>query len=239
MAKKPKIDKSRAQHSWDLEVLEGLHPAGCLNRHVSAYQANDPCSHRWQAFEKALASRRYNWPSDAKGPRKPGAWDIGRDKDNFKLSSRKPYGHEAHHIVPNSELRNAIGDVATEDPDAWIIVLLIRMGLLMEEYNLNDKLNMVILPINRRHGAVLNLPCHRETGKWHHSKYSAHVGRDLKKIFAPMKQKKKNHDDPPSYEEAREKIETLSKDLYPQIIRSDAKYLDDVKLKKTKGGSPP
>jgi len=229
---KPKIDKSRQQHSWDLVLMPDLHPGGCLNRHISEYAQGNTCSHRWQAFEKAIASRRYLWPAGEKGPRKGASWSISRTGDNFKKSSGKPFGHEAHHVVPNSELRNAIGDMANENPEAFIITLLIRMGLLDEKYNLNDKLNMIILPLGRRHAKVLGLPRHRETGKWHHSAYSKHVRSRLDKIFSPMKPKVLDHNsDPPDYEDCRQQIEDISTDLYPKILASKATSLDKMSLK--------
>jgi hypothetical protein len=227
MAKKPKIDKSRQQHSWDLILMPELHPGGCLNRHVSEYADGNTCSHRWQAFEKALASRRYHWPEGERGPRKGANWSISRAGDNFKLSSGKPFPHEAHHIVPNSELRNAIGDMATAQAESFIIILLIRMGLMAEEYNLNDKLNMIVLPLGRRHGKVLGLPRHRETGKWHHNAYSDRIRDRLDKIFGPMKPKVLDHNsDPPDYEDCRDRIEKISTDVYPQILTCKAASLD-------------
>jgi hypothetical protein len=231
MAKKPRIDKSRQQHSWDLLLLEGLHPGGCLNRHVSEYAEGNPCSHRWQAFKKALAesgkSKKYLWPAGEKGPRRGADWSVSAAGANFKRESGRPFGHESHHIVPNSELRNAIGDFGTDDPDAFIIRLLIRMGLLMEEYNLHDELNMIILPLGPRHAKVLGLPRHRETNEWHHSAYSSHVRKRLDKILAPMKPKVLDHNsDPPDYEDCKQQIEDISTDLYPKILTSKAKTLD-------------
>lgn len=224
---KPRIDKSRQQHSWDLVLMPELHPDGCLNRHVSTYNEGNTCSHRWQAFEKAIKSGRYRWPAGERGPRKGADWSISRTGANYKEKASKPIGHEAHHIVPNSELRNAIGDLGTEDPEAFIVVLLVRMGLLDEKYNLNDKLNMVILPLRARHAKVLGLPRHRETGKWHHGAYSRHVRTKLDKIFAPMKVKVLNHDsDPPDYSACRARIEKISTDLYADILSCKATSLD-------------
>jgi A nuclease family of the HNH/ENDO VII superfamily with conserved AHH len=71
--------------------------------------------------------------------------------------------HEAHHMVPNSELRGPIEDVGKDTPLEADLIRLIRGGLLNEGYNLNDKLNMIILPMCLPASKALGLPTHRKT----------------------------------------------------------------------------
>jgi hypothetical protein len=58
---------SDAQHTWDVKNLPGKHFSeggnGCLNRH-QPYKENDPCSHQWQGYQRALSDPKlYNWPA--------------------------------------------------------------------------------------------------------------------------------------------------------------------------------
>jgi len=164
---------SEKQHQIDLDdklphIEAGSSSGGaCLNRHCGKTPKegeNNSCSHRWQAYLKMSEnSELYNWPkyealstrrsritsNSAWGLRslkqpQEGDWDV---KDsNFWEQNYKPYWHEAHHIVPNSVLRNAIIDSVDGNEQ---LVKLIRRGLLEEKYNLNKKNNMVMLPLEK------------------------------------------------------------------------------------------
>ena len=89
---------------------------------------------------------------------KPGQWDLGFAQ-NFQ-HYLKPYWHNAHHIIPNSTLSKAILDSVKDDDDGAELAMMIKGGLLMGTYNLNDQINMVILPMDKQVGDVLNLPRH-------------------------------------------------------------------------------
>ena len=82
-------------------------------------------------------------------------WDLGKGQ-NFDHFA-KPYWHNAHHIVPNRALASAITDAASDAKDSRLINL-IKAGLMKAKYNLNDKINMVILPMERIVAAALALP---------------------------------------------------------------------------------
>ena len=166
------------------EDLEKLHAQGrCLTRHQQRTQGHK-CSHQWQAKVRAEGADRglYEHPKyhslcgqgrwrtaaqqAASGryfPRgygilrnrpKCGDWDPGGQ--NFEHFIR-PYWHNAHHIVPNRALDNAIQVAGEEDAR---IPNLIKAGLLKADYNLNDELNMIILPMERLIAATLGLPRH-------------------------------------------------------------------------------
>jgi hypothetical protein len=51
---------AKGKHSFDEDILNkhvqtgGIDGGKCLNRHISPYQENNSCSHRWQAYKRAL-----------------------------------------------------------------------------------------------------------------------------------------------------------------------------------------
>jgi hypothetical protein len=229
-------------HSWSAENDDAKHGPGCLNRHVSWYAKSNPCSHRGQAHQKAEAEggpgprNKYSWPPLAPGgPAVPGAWDFG-GKDNFKRSSRTPWWHEAHHIVPHAELRDAMDRVGAGFSNQVAIVAKVRGGLRKEGYNLNDKINMVILPVKEHQSNVLGLPLHRKTEKhMSHDEYSDMVELKLNPIFAVMKASPDQCKKAPPYVAVRQKLEELSSDVYKEIMTTKAPALDFMVGKKPSG----
>jgi hypothetical protein len=236
------------------------HPdGGCLSRHVGKSPKdgeNNPCSHRWQAYEKMKDTRDlYNWrkyeslaqtaqnPSpppigtarttassgnrfpkyyrDFLDPPKANAWDV--TGDNFKVRCYDPYWHEAHHVVPNSTLANAISAV-----DDGKYTYTIQFGLAKEKYNLNDKLNMVMLPMDKPVAAALKLPRHRQTAVMRsHQAYSKKVASELDKILSPLAAQLAEHEER-DYKSVKGDIERLSKRLFDAIVTSEAGALDDM-----------
>lgn len=249
---------SEKQHAKDIEQFEDLHAKGgaCLNRHVSAFEQGNTCSHRWQAFQDATAhSSLYNdkfspggriktsaWLSSGKlfppwykqtltPPKDGSAWNVG-EGSNFKEKCYIPYWHNAHHMVPNGELRGAIAACGKGLSSPSKVVWLVREGLLKAKYNLNDKTNMIILPMDRAIGRVLELPVHLSTVTARsHGAYSKNVRDELDRRFAQTKQKLKKHEPerPPNLDVLRKKIERLSEHLHGAIERagkSGVKHLD-------------
>jgi hypothetical protein len=212
---------------------------------------NNSCSHRWQAYVhmKADADELYNWPrykslaerasriptakvngypqyylSSLKPPSKPSANDPGWDVrgDNFRDRCYDPYWHEAHHVVPNSELRNAIADCGDE------LVTMIRRGLLRETYNLNFQNNMVMLPLDRVVAKGMALPRHRKTATLRsHKAYSKHIKTRLDEIFSRLAQKLEHHQ-PRKYSSVKRSIEDMSRAMYKQIVTSESPSLDEM-----------
>ena len=243
---------SNDQHSWDLKNLPGKHFSeggkGCLNRHESNYKEGEKCSHRWQSYKAATADAKlYNWPAYQSlsnetrknrfsmetywfqrfltQPPAAGAWDLDKNTrgyPNFRWRASIPYWHEAHHIVPNSDLCNAILKVGQALPLSGPITLLVRSGLLDEGYNLNDQINMILLPMDRKISRALGLPRHRSTRFLrNHKAYSKNVSRRLDTIFRPLKENSQECKDKlPKYKKCRKQIEDLSKELYPQIVKA-------------------
>jgi hypothetical protein len=231
------------------EDLAGKHDEGqfgCLTRHKR--RSEHPCSHQWQAKLHALAdSGVYDWNKYEslcdtaqggilrtalgrfwmKAPTSH-SWDVGQSGnfDHF----RRPYWHNAHHIIPNGALNSFIDK--TEESD-YRLPNLIRQELLIAKYNLNDKENMVILPMERRVANALGLPRHllRDEGGpndkmefFSHADYSREVEGKLRDIVndykslldASSEEAGEEHRKAPG-QLSKEKLENLSKTIYKEI----------------------
>jgi hypothetical protein len=228
----------------------------CLNRHEGR-QANNSCSHIWQAQVKAETEDKpvYRYPKyaslvgktfqtgarkswkkqtifprgmqlTASGP-KPGDWDPGAH-GNF-TDWRKPYWHNAHHIVPNAVLNGSIEEAGSETGDSRV-VLLVRSGLLGAKYNLNHKKNMIILPMGREVAAGLGLPRHLigdQPGAGQQKEFRSHkdysrevknrVGKVIRDYVKVLDVKPEDHLKPPN-DLARDKLEKCSTDVHQSII---------------------
>jgi hypothetical protein len=149
-------------------------------------------------------------------------WDITitagvTPSKNFRDKCYQPYWHEAHHIVPDDVLREAIAYAAEGTSGPGEVQKTIRGGLLTEKYNLNDKLNVFLLPMDAKVGLAIRLPKHRITPETrHHNTYSDKVLGELKEVFKDVKKALAAHKEP-DYESCKDQIEKLSKRLHGQI----------------------
>jgi hypothetical protein len=133
--------------------LRKLHKPGCLTRHQKRANGN-PCSHQWQAKQKALDHPQLY--EVAEFPK----WSTTVPR-NFEFYLR-PYEHNAHHIIPNGALKTSI---VTAGKKRAGLTNLIKQGLLEAKYNLNDKVNMILLPMKAYHARKLGLPRHLKGDK--------------------------------------------------------------------------
>ena len=152
-------------------------------------------------------TRRHQVPSE-----QDKSWDITADGENFQTRCTRPYWHEAHHIIPSGALQEAISKSAENEPLEPTFVALIRDGLLKEMYNLNHMRNMLILPMAREVAYALGLPRHRVSADARsHTEYSDKVRMRLDKIFRPIRDRVKEHGDPPpDYKACKEDLENIS-----------------------------
>ena len=153
---------------------------------------------------------------------KPGDWDIGVN-NNFWTTWTKPYWHEAHHIVPNGTLDWAISNVAKNSGIDGIDIT-IRKGLVEEKYNLNGKINMIILPQDEVISEALGLPIHTSSKFQRHGPFSTNVRMELEKIIGQIPQRVDQHK-ARKYDEIRQQIRELSRKLYKTIKRTTASEL--------------
>jgi hypothetical protein len=202
---------ANTKHAFDKSLLK-LHErtgstggGACLTRHVSNVTTSS-CSHRWQARERA-ATNDSAWYNGIVSPR----WDVV--DGNFDGKCRKPYYHQAHHIVPNRVLAGCIYKAA-EESASFTLYKLIRMGLLEAKYNLNHKDNMIILPMGKYVAKRLKLPRHLSAGARAHDDYSDKVKKKVKKVIDEYKELVKKSvpecDKPPPAKLAKKNLETVS-----------------------------
>ena len=152
-------------------------------------------------------------------------WNVNKP-GNFD-DYRKPYWHNAHHIVPNGALKSAINKTGKTDP---LLPNLIKQGLLRGTYNLNDKVNMVILPQGFNVAKALGLPRHlkgdevpdgEEKELRSHKDYSNRVELKLDSIMMDYEEFFADYvleDHPPPPDKlSKSKIDNLSKNIFNEI----------------------
>ena len=179
-----------------------------------------------------------------------GHWDLDGPKQSFrrngivKVKKGKnftkdhwPYWHNAHHLIPKALLNNTILNELEENSH------LCRGALLSVKYNINHKVNMIILPQDKEVAAILNLPRHlvlKEPGRTpqctNHAAYTDTVETELLNIINGYKKivdkaAEENHESPKP-ELDKIKLETLSKDCYQTILdfgkTSPGEPIDDI-----------
>lgn len=212
---------ARANHvtKADLEKLHqppgGAGGKGCLTRHQKRTNGHE-CSHQWHAGEKAKADSSVYEVAGAShlSANRPGNFD------HFKV----PYWHNAHHIIPNGALKGAITKAGKEKAG---LTNLIKQGLLKATYNLNDRKNMIILPMEQDVGDLIRLPRHLRgdgTRRFSHPDYSRDAEEQMKDIIDSykkialdaLKAVEKTHEKP-NATLSKTALETLSEQLYEQI----------------------
>ncbi|MBU8899855.1 hypothetical protein DRW03_15850 [Corallococcus sp. H22C18031201] len=180
-----------------------------------------------------------------KKPR-PGQWDVSLHR-NFTESWTRPYWHNAHHVIPRSVLHDELTAAGKEDPR---ITDMIIQGLLRAEYNLNDRENLIILPMDREVATSLGLPRHLlgDEAQPHeplqgrqiadHPDYSRRVRLMLRPVINQykrlMKQKlSEDHPGPPDAL-AKEQVVRISQQIYQAITQAGpfmkGKSMDELKF---------
>lgn len=133
-----------------------------------------------------------------------------------------PYPNQAHHLLPDAELRGSVFEVTEEAPQVRDLIF---QDLLTETYNLNHWKNMMILPCARTHGKAIGLPTH-PCGH-NHVTYSATVRAKVKKALNPYQaaiddeKQGKPHKRPDS-KKIKPDIEAISDGLHALIVSQRA-----------------
>lgn len=180
--------------------------SGCIIYCTGKYEPGNAHSHRWHAANQARGESRvpYNnyklWESQEvdnwseqqlktlagegglDGPiTKAGAKSIGKVQPFYR--SFHPFNHDAHHIIPSSNIEECIlKAVAKAAPNEGRMYDLVVGGLLSEPYNNNDQPNMIVLPTKLRDSQILGLPIHTD-GQPDHKPYRRTVERQIKGKF--------------------------------------------------------
>lgn len=221
-------ENNSCSHIWQAyeKALEKENGAGSIYN-WPRYESLRGKTHKTGAretFDKKTKKKKGIFPRglelEAKGP-EPEEWDLTK-KGNFQ-DWRKPYWHNAHHIIPNGVLADRIALAAEGDTR---LTLLLRSGLLGAKYNLNHKINMIILPMAEEVARGLSLPRHLigpqkvggETRS--HANYSDKVKQRLGAVMDDYKEllekKEEGHPAPPD-DLSKKKLEKCSADVYDAI----------------------
>ena len=234
-------------HIFDVEM--GKHKPGCLCRHITPFEKDNSCSHRWQAYKNAednpfifngLAYASLVGKTKWKHPQQYGDWDIGKSSkiyrtingaktpinvNNFEERADVPFKFNSHHLIPNSVLNNCLTEAAERD---MRILYITRSALLEAEYNLNDKSNMIILPIPRYVAEGYGLPRHisgidslpgEKPEKMNHSDYNNNVKKLVSKIIESFTNALRIEEcDVEAGSFARSTLETISDMIYTKLI---------------------
>ncbi|MFV8749015.1 hypothetical protein ACNOYE_00530 [Nannocystaceae bacterium ST9] len=98
-----------------------------------------------------------------------------------------PWLNDVHHLVPCSVLRNLIDHVAEQaEAETSIVREEIERSLFSAMYNINDEINVVILPLLRADAENVQLPRHLDVSErdvCDHPCYSAEVETHLRAKF--------------------------------------------------------
>jgi len=191
-----KDDSHAVYQPWeDLHTSVGAFDGGkCVGAHQYYYKESDSCSYRWQAHFRATGADTGlygNWQQGL-GFRNRAAKEASTLFRNRALNAPptpapnnpkrsiaaglpfrtgfSPWPNNAHHLVPDAQLRDGIFGVAGENPDAQNLII---KGLLDHEMNINHWRNMMILPQQYPDGCALSLPTHPQGDS--HPAYSAKV----------------------------------------------------------------
>lgn len=180
--------------------------SGCIIYCSGKYEIGNPHSHRWNAGKQAKGEKRVPYNNyDLWASRKVNI-DGWKPSSLSKLVAEggvvgtptattarvkpfyrafHPFNHNAHHIIPTSNLEKVINMVVKQaKPNGGRMRDLVVGGLLEEKYNNNDKPNMIVLPTRRADARVLGLPLHTD-GSCDHPVYRDMMAVQLEAKFPP------------------------------------------------------
>ncbi|RYZ39806.1 MAG: hypothetical protein EOO71_18580 [Myxococcaceae bacterium] len=123
---------------------------------------------------------------------KESEWDL--KGKNFR-GPLKPYWNNAHHLLPVGMFKESLIKVSSEmaktrrDENKQLLTVdgdickILEMSLLEKSYNINHKLNMLILPMDDSVSDILRLPKHGGADSNFHGQYDALAKSHLDKVM--------------------------------------------------------
>jgi hypothetical protein len=131
---------------------------------TNAYKARSGNFHPSQYIAKISMPQDGDW--DLEGPQRlvPRKTFLNQPRDilpgtNFK-DCYNPYWHNSHHMIPKRLFNNMVDETGTGEGANPDCPMIIRSCLLEAKYNINHKINMIILPQDKEVGEILKLPRH-------------------------------------------------------------------------------
>ncbi len=175
-----------------------------------------------------------------------GEWDVDGPKKTVKRSTddpkftkkdtikkghnfrkeRWPYWNQAHHLIPKASFLNKIAELTESKPPTYPVI--IKKAFLEAKYNINHKINMMFLPMDKEVGKIISLPRHitlsltdgpdQKPEFGNHKIYNDQVEDELEKIVNSCIKKIDDAVEEGGHPElqadfAKDDLETLSKDL--------------------------
>jgi hypothetical protein len=237
----------------ELGLKSTKHKPGCVTRHIGTYIKGNPCSHRWHAAVKARKETRINytnanrtrsrrWRATIENLAKIANWFHMGKATNVQAVSNGyqsftvepfsvvwwPWSNNAHHIIPRSTLAYVLEAASQKgDPNQSTMFSFIVSSLLGEEYNHNEKPNMIMLPNEEEDAARMGLPRHLEgtgAGARDHPDYSDEVFTHTKGKIVPKYDAlgsafaARRHQKKEKAPAIRTDLEGISNTTYDQII---------------------
>lgn len=133
---------------------------------------------------------------------------------------KKPWKNAAHHLIPVGVLLDKIEQLTTGDPGVTMRIL---QGLLVNHYNINFWVNMMILPQTSVKSFELGLPTH--VGG--HSNYSHDVRKQVDEALRAYETAivmGGECEDPPEGPDIVKKLQELSQRLHNRIIAAKEEF---------------
>ncbi len=217
----------------------------CLTGHHSAWKEKWSCSYRWQGIQNAKDKNEkvYNhdenpdWHLDAVAP-KVWRWipvksiaagraglivqsiaeGIKKGKKKRQVQAKNfttgytPYTNQVHHVVPNNVLKKAILDVT--EKKVTLVKDLVD-GLLAAKYNINFKVNMLILPTLDKVCCILGLPKHLGSHPTYDKNIKSRVNKAVQGYAADIDDEEEHE---PDFDEIRDELEVVSSEVYDSIV---------------------
>jgi hypothetical protein len=221
----------------------------CLTHCKSAYMAGNSCSYRWQAVHRAQHEDLEIYKGEFRLHR-----PVARSKSYVRSlvkngsarvasaaaqgerlevvgipfkTSFSPWPNNAHHLLPVGTLHKAIDSISSNNRNITIRII---QDLLINKYNINYFVNMMILPQRASDSYRLGLPTHPGFAKGRrariatHSDYSKKVRTKVMAIMRPYSNWTKNAcTNPPEGKDIVDKLNQFSKKLHDAIVSDSAR----------------
>jgi A nuclease family of the HNH/ENDO VII superfamily with conserved AHH len=144
--------------------VRGIHTRFLFGIKTNAYTAKSGKPHPSQYIGRISYPHDGDWDLD--GPKRliPRQTFLNQPRDiapgaNFQ-DCYNPYWHNSHHMIPKSLFNKMIDETGSGEGANPECPAIIRSCLLEAGYNINHKINMIILPQDKEVGEILRLPRH-------------------------------------------------------------------------------
>ncbi|WNO10391.1 hypothetical protein [Teredinibacter sp. KSP-S5-2] len=215
------LDEINERYAEEGGVMTSAFPTNSGNMYPARYMLKVPVPGKgdWDVGGPPKTIRRRNFG------RRDARVKMGK---NFTQDTW-PYWQNAHHLIPKGTLKKAIVD------EPYEVGRLMEKGLLQAKYNINHKINMLLIPQDKEVGRILDMPRHLvlkegddasvEASCTDHPVYNEMVrdmDKGLTKILEGYRKTIQNAEvgecEEPDFELDKKKLEDLSEELLELIL---------------------